>query len=126
MRARDHVGFTSTITDADRPALTRKLEKFRGAPGFTGKAPGGPSRWSTERSGEWEGASYGDVVVISFLAAMDGGRSLNYPAKQKVYAQGDPADSVFYVQEGKLKVVVVLRRGRKRSSRWLNSSVRAV
>jgi hypothetical protein len=72
------------------------------------------------------GASYGDVVVISFLAAMDGGRSLNYPAKQKVYAQGDPADSVFYVQEGKLKVVVVLRKGRKRSSRWLNSSVRAV
>ena len=23
-------------------------------PGFTGDAPGGPSRWSTERSGEWE------------------------------------------------------------------------
>ncbi len=34
--------------------LTRKLEALRGAPGFTGKAPGGPSRWSTERSGEWE------------------------------------------------------------------------
>ena len=24
------------------------------APGFTGRAPGGPSRWSTERSGEWK------------------------------------------------------------------------
>ena len=50
----DHVGFTSAIAEAQRPALTRQLEKLRGGPGFTGNAPGGPSRWSTERSGEWE------------------------------------------------------------------------
>jgi ATP-dependent DNA ligase len=50
----DHVGFTSTIANEDRAALTRKLEALRAPPGFTGKAPGGPSRWSTERSGEWE------------------------------------------------------------------------
>lgn len=50
----DHVGFTSAIAEAQRPALTRKLEKLRGGSGFTGNAPGGPSRWSTERSGEWE------------------------------------------------------------------------
>jgi len=49
----DHVGFTSTITDAERPALTRKLEKLAGGSGFTGDAPGGPSRWSTERSAQW-------------------------------------------------------------------------
>jgi ATP-dependent DNA ligase len=49
----DHVGFTSTITDAERPALTRKLEALAGGAGFTGSAPGGPSRWSTERSAEW-------------------------------------------------------------------------
>lgn len=49
----DHVGFTSTITDAERPALTRKLEALAGGTGFTGDAPGGPSRWSTERSAEW-------------------------------------------------------------------------
>jgi ATP-dependent DNA ligase len=49
----DHVGFTSTITDAERPALTRKLEALAGGEGFTGSAPGGPSRWSTERSAEW-------------------------------------------------------------------------
>jgi ATP-dependent DNA ligase len=48
-----HVGFTSGITDVERAALTRKLEKLRGGPGFSGSAPGGPSRWSTERSGEW-------------------------------------------------------------------------
>jgi ATP-dependent DNA ligase len=49
----DHVGFTSTISNAERPALTKRLEKLKGGPGFTGDAPGGPSRWSTERSTEW-------------------------------------------------------------------------
>jgi ATP-dependent DNA ligase len=50
----DHVGFTSTISNAEREALTKRLEKLVEPPGFTGNAPGGPSRWSTERSGEWE------------------------------------------------------------------------
>jgi ATP-dependent DNA ligase len=43
----NHVGYTSTISAKDRPALTRKLESLRKPPGFTGRAPGGPSRWST-------------------------------------------------------------------------------
>ena len=46
----DHVGFTSAIPAKERPALTKKLEKLIEPPGFTGSAPGGPSRWSTERS----------------------------------------------------------------------------
>jgi ATP-dependent DNA ligase len=50
----DHVGFTSGIVEQNRAALTRRLEGLRGGSGFTGKAPGGPSRWSTERSSEWE------------------------------------------------------------------------
>jgi ATP-dependent DNA ligase len=50
----DHVGFTSTIANTEREALTRRLEALVEPPGFTGNAPGGPSRWSTERSGEWE------------------------------------------------------------------------
>ncbi|HEX3700917.1 MAG TPA: ATP-dependent DNA ligase [Phenylobacterium sp.] len=49
----DHVGFTSTITDAERPALTRRLEKLAGGEGFSGDKPGGPSRWSQGRSTEW-------------------------------------------------------------------------
>lgn len=49
----DHVGFTATISDAERPALTRRLKKLAGPPGFTGDAPGGASRWSTERSAQW-------------------------------------------------------------------------
>ena len=50
----DHVGFTSAIADRDQPSLKNKLAPLRGGSGFTGNAPGGPSRWSTERSGEWE------------------------------------------------------------------------
>ena len=50
----DHVGFASGIPDDRREALTRKVEALKGGPGFTGDAPGGPSRWSTERSTQWE------------------------------------------------------------------------
>lgn len=49
----NHVGFTSAIKGAERRALTRRLEALVEPPGFTGAAPGGPSRWSNERTGEW-------------------------------------------------------------------------
>jgi ATP-dependent DNA ligase len=62
----DHVGFTATITDAERPALTKMLEALIAPPGFTGKAPGGPSRWSTERSGEWEPVKPKLVVEVRY------------------------------------------------------------
>jgi ATP-dependent DNA ligase len=48
-----HVGFTSALARHEKPALTKRLEKLVAPPGFTGAAPGGPSRWSTERSAEW-------------------------------------------------------------------------
>ncbi len=62
----DHVGFTSTITNEERPALTKRLEALVAPPGFTGKAPGGPSRWSTERSGEWEPLKPKLVVEVRY------------------------------------------------------------
>jgi ATP-dependent DNA ligase len=49
----NHVGFTSAIKNDEKPALTEKLERLIGKPGFTGNAPGGPSRWSSERSAQW-------------------------------------------------------------------------
>ncbi|RDE04724.1 ATP-dependent DNA ligase [Sphingomonas aracearum] len=49
-----HVGFTSGIAARERAALTARLEPLIEAPGFTGDAPGGPSRWSTERSAAWQ------------------------------------------------------------------------
>ena len=50
----NHVGFTSAIPAKEKEALTGRLEKLIQPPGFTGSAPGGPSRWNTERSMAWE------------------------------------------------------------------------
>jgi ATP-dependent DNA ligase len=49
-----HVGFTSALSNAEKPKLTKVLEKLIAPPGFTGDAPGAPSRWSTARSTEWQ------------------------------------------------------------------------
>ncbi len=62
----DHVGFTSSIHSKDRPALTRKLKALIKPPGFTGRAPGGPSRWSTKRSTEWEPLEPKLVAEVQF------------------------------------------------------------
>lgn len=62
----DHVGFTSAIARADRAALTKKLERLRDGTGFTGNAPGGPSRWSTERSAAWEPLKPKLVVEVQY------------------------------------------------------------
>jgi ATP-dependent DNA ligase len=61
-----HVGFTSSIASRDKPALTAKLEAIKGAPGFTGNSPGGPSRWSTARTGEWVPLKPLLVVEVSY------------------------------------------------------------
>jgi ATP-dependent DNA ligase len=61
-----HVGFTSAFKTEERRALTKKFEMLRKPPGFTGNAPGGPSRWSTERSGEWEPVDPRIVVEVAY------------------------------------------------------------
>ena len=61
-----HVGFTSNIPNDAKPALTKKLEQLVKAPGFTGQAPGGPSRWSTARSAEWEPLAPKLVVEVQY------------------------------------------------------------
>ena len=62
----DHVGYTSSIHDEDRVALTKKFETMIKPPGFTGKAPGGPSRWSTNHSVEWQPLRTKLVVEVQF------------------------------------------------------------
>lgn len=61
-----HVGFTSAFAAADKKRLTKKFEALRKPPGFTGNAPGGPSRWSNERSGEWEPVDPKVVVEVTY------------------------------------------------------------
>jgi ATP-dependent DNA ligase len=62
----DHVGFSSSIQAEERLALTQKLEKLIKAPGFTGKAPGGLSRWSTKHSMEWQPLDPKLVAEVQF------------------------------------------------------------
>jgi ATP-dependent DNA ligase len=51
----EYVGHTSGFDDEERKALVGRLEPLRGGTSFGGgRAPGGPSRWATERSLEWE------------------------------------------------------------------------
>jgi len=61
-----HVGFTSSFKASDRRALTKKFEALKKPPGFTGNAPGGPSRWSTDRTGEWEPVDPKVVVEVAY------------------------------------------------------------
>ncbi|HXM33519.1 MAG TPA: ATP-dependent DNA ligase [Chthoniobacterales bacterium] len=61
-----HVGFTSAFKVSERRALTKKFEALKRKPGFTGNAPGGPSRWSTERTGEWEPVDPKIVLEVTY------------------------------------------------------------
>jgi len=67
-----HVGLTSGFKASDRRALTRKFEALRKPTGFTGNAPGGPSRWSTDRTGEWEPVAPKVVVEVAYDHFTDG------------------------------------------------------
>lgn len=61
-----HVGFSSSFKANEKPALTKKLEALIKPPGFTGNAPGGPSRWATERSAEWQPLAPKLVVEVQY------------------------------------------------------------
>ncbi len=62
----DHVGFAASFTDADRRALKTIVEPLRGGTGFTGRAPGGPSRWSRGASTAWEPLRPSLVCEVAF------------------------------------------------------------
>jgi ATP-dependent DNA ligase len=48
------VGFTSSFNKDERAQLKNVVEPLKGGAGFSGKAPGGPNRWSQRQSDEWE------------------------------------------------------------------------
>jgi CRP/FNR family transcriptional regulator, cyclic AMP receptor protein len=49
-----------------------------------------------------------------FLARISGGRkALAVPQKRTVFAQGDVADAVFYIQKGKVRLTVVSKTGKE-------------
>ena len=49
-----------------------------------------------------------------FLAKVGRGRSVSdYRKNQRVFSQGEPADSIFYIQKGKLKLTVISKHGKE-------------
>src|ERR1700744_3694536 len=61
-----HVGFSSAIKAKDKPGMTDKLEKIASKRSFSGKAPGGRSRWSTRRSSQWTPVQPKYVLEVSY------------------------------------------------------------
>jgi ATP-dependent DNA ligase len=62
----NHVGFIALGKFMATPELTAKLEKLIAPPGFTGDAPGRPSRWSNERSTAWQPLKTKLVVEVQY------------------------------------------------------------
>jgi CRP-like cAMP-binding protein len=57
----------------------------------------------------------------TFLSTINGGRKIEaFPKKQTIFAQGDPADAVYYIQEGKVKLAVVSQIGKEATIGILN------
>lgn len=67
-----HVGFSSSFKASEKAALTKTVEAMKGGKGFTGRAPGGPSRWSTERSAAWEPLRPKLVVEVEYAHVSQG------------------------------------------------------
>jgi ATP-dependent DNA ligase len=67
-----HVGFCSGLKTKERKDLLATLKPLIKPPGFTGRAPGGPSRWSTARSTEWQPLSPKLVVEVNYDHFTDG------------------------------------------------------
>jgi len=58
-----------------------------------------------------------------FLSTIDGGRKIAaFSKKQTIFVQGDPSDSVFYVQKGKVRLTVVSKNGKEATIGVLNES----
>jgi CRP/FNR family cyclic AMP-dependent transcriptional regulator len=52
--------------------------------------------------------------VKTFLSTVNGGRTVkSYRKNEKIFSQGDPADAVFYIQEGQVKVCVISEAGKE-------------
>ena len=55
-----------------------------------------------------------DFDLKAFLATIGEGRKFVFvPKKQTIFAQGDPSDAVFYIQNGKVKLTVVSNDGKE-------------
>ena len=68
----DHVGFTSSFSTAERAKLGAVARAHRGGPGFTGNAPGGPSRWNAGKEKPWIALDGKLVAEVIYDQVTDG------------------------------------------------------
>lgn len=61
-----HVGFTSALTGAEKKKITGQVKPLIASESFTVNVPGGPSRWSTERSTQWTPLKPELVVEVQY------------------------------------------------------------
>jgi ATP-dependent DNA ligase len=61
-----HVGFCSALNAKVRKEADARVLPLRGGEGFTGRAPGGPSRWRKEGTGEFERLRPELVVEVEY------------------------------------------------------------
>lgn len=106
----DHVGFTSAFSVGERKQITERLKPLIGGPGFTGKAPGGPSRWSTKRSTEWEPLRTKLVVEVEY-DHFTGGRFRHGTKLLRWRPDKKPqACTIDQVQQGQGKLLWLLKK----------------
>ena len=68
----------------------------------------------TKRKNGRDGNGHNGFDPESFLATAGVGRKLmNLAKKEVLFTQGEPADSIFYIRKGKLKLTVVSERGKE-------------
>src|SRR5205809_7338822 len=105
-----HVGFISGFKASDRRELIKKFEALKKPPGFTGNAPGGPSRWSTERTGEWATVDPKVVVEVAY-DHFTGGRSRHGTRFLRWRPDKDPLPCTMdQVEQREGKAIALLRR----------------
>src|SRR5579859_216542 len=62
------------------------------------------------------GKSKANLVPTAFLKQAGSGKSIRvYRNNEVIYLQGDPADALFYLQSGMVKLTVASKRGRKKA-----------
>jgi ATP-dependent DNA ligase len=111
-----HVGFSSGIRAKDKPALTDKLEAIGQDRSFTGNAPGGPSRWSTKRSSEWQPVKPKYVVEVSY-DHFTGGRFRHGTSILRWRPDKKPAQCTFEQLDQKIDRTLLSKLKIERSSR---------
>ena len=103
-----HVGFCSSFSNRDRQRLVEVVEPLVEEPGFTGNRPGGPSRWSTDRSNEWQPLRPELVVEVGY-DHFTGGRFRHGTALERWRPEKEPSqctlDQVGREGRGALRVL---------------------